>query len=155
MAPEEIKTEFLFEVRIPQGPHHMIGDGPLGNRRITYPMEGAIVEGPVLNGTVLAGGGDPLLMRRDGVGLVDARITIQSDAGDLIMMEYKGLVRYEEGGARKDLVTRQYAYFYVSVLFETASENYKWLNGIVGVARGFNPEDFPRPCIGYQVFAVR
>ena len=96
MEPRKIETEFLFEVRIPQGPHHLIGDGPLGLRRITYPRAGARVEGPRLNGTVLDGGGDPFLMRRDGIGEVDARITIRSDEGDVIMMSYKGVLRYSE-----------------------------------------------------------
>ena len=96
MEPRKIETEFLFEVRIPQGPHHLIGDGPLGHRRITYPRAGARVEGPRLNGTVLDGGGDPFLMRHDGVGEVDARITIQSEGGDVIMMSYKGVLRYSE-----------------------------------------------------------
>ena len=61
MEPRKIETEFLFEVRIPQGPHHLIGDGPLGHRRITYPKAGAKVRGPRLNGEVLEGGGDPFL----------------------------------------------------------------------------------------------
>ena len=159
MEPRSIETEYLFEVRIAQGPHHLIGDGPLGNRRITYPKAGARVRGPRLNGEVLEGGGDPFLMRNDGVGYVDARITIRSDAGDVIMMSYEGVVRYSEEFAeaqeRGQLGSQDENYFYVSVLFETASENYRWLNGILGVARGFIPEDLPRPCIGYQVFAVR
>ena len=159
MAPKGIETEFLFEVRIPQGPHHLIGDGPLGVRRITYPRAGAKVEGPVLSGTVLDGGGDPFLMRADGVGEVDARITIQTTEGDLIMMNYKGVVRYteefREAEERGELGGQDGNYFYVSALFETGSETYKWLNGTLGVARGFIPEDLPRPCIGYQVFAVR
>ena len=98
-------------------------------------------------------------MRRDGVGEVDARITIQSEGGDVIMMSYKGVLRYSEefteGQKRGELVSQEENYFYVSVLFETASESYRWLNGMLGVARGFIPEDLPSPCIGYQVFAVR
>ena len=159
MEPRKIETEFLFEVRIPQGPHHLIGDGPLGHRRITYPRAGARVEGPWLNGTVLDGGGDPFLMRHDGVGEVDARITIQSEGGDVIMMSYKGVLRYSEkfteAQKRGELALQDENYFYVSVLFETASDNYRWLNGTLGVARGFIPENLPSPCIGYQVFAVR
>ena len=159
MEPRKIETEFLFEVRIPQGPHHLIGDGPLGHRRITYPKAGAKVRGPRLNGEVLEGGGDPFLMRADGVGEVDARITIRSEAGDVIMMSYKGVVRYSEefteAQKRGELASQEGNYFYVSVLFETASDNYRWLNGTLGVARGFIPEDLPSPCIGYQVFAVR
>ena len=159
MEPRKIETEFLFEVRIPQGPHHLIGDGPLGHRRITYPRAGAKVRGPRLNGEVLEGGGDPFLMRHDGVGYVDARITIRSDAGDVIMMSYEGVVRYSaefaEAQERGELGSQEENYFYVSVLFETASDNYRWLNGTLGVARGFIPEDLPSPCIGYQVFAVR
>ena len=159
MEPRKIETEFLFEVRIPQGPHHLIGDGPLGHRRITYPKAGAKVRGPRLNGEVLEGGGDPFLLRPDGIGEVDARITIRSDEGDVIMMSYKGVLdfteEFTEAQGLGELVPREENYFYVSVLFETASESYRWLNGILGVARGFIPEDLPSPCIGYQVFAVR
>ena len=96
MSISKIDTEFLFEVRIPQGPSHIIGDGPLGHRRITYPRAGAVVQGPKLNGTVLYGGGDPLLIRPDEVGVVDARITIKAKEGDLIMMAYKGLLIYSQ-----------------------------------------------------------
>ena len=159
MAPKDIETEFLFEVRIPQGPHHLIGDGPLGFRRVTYPKAGARVEGPVLNGTVLDGGGDPFLMRTDGVGEVDARITIQTTDGDTIMMSYKGVLRYagefREAEALGDLGEQDGTYFYVSALFETASTTYKWLNGVLGIARGFIPEDLPMTCVGYHVFVVR
>ena len=158
MAESEIKTEFLFEVKIPQGPHHLIGDGPLGTRRITYPSSGATAQGPRLNGTVLAGGGDPFLLRTDGVGEVDARITIQADEGDLIMMSYKGLLvygqKYLDAQARGEGGPQDENYFYVSVLFETASERYRWLNATVAVARGFIPEDLPPPCIGYRVYAL-
>ena len=93
------------------------------------------------------------------MGLVDARITILSDANDLIMMTYKGVLRYTEEFSeaynRGELVSQDGNYFYVSVLFETASERYRWLNGILGVARGFIPEDMPNPSVGYRVFAVR
>ena len=158
MPESEIKTEFMFQVSIPQGPSHMIGDGPLGHRRITYPRAGAVVEGPRLNGTVLEGGGDPFLLRPDGVGEVDARITIKADEGDLISMSYKGVLVYSQeyldAQARGELGPQEKNYFYVSVLFETASEKYSWLNGTFGVARGFIPENLPRPCIGYRVYAV-
>lgn len=159
MEASEIRAEFLFEVKIPQGPHHLIGDGPRGLRRITYPgAAGATVRGPKLNGTVLQGGGDPFLMRPDGVGEVDARITIQADEGDLIMMSYKGILVYSrealDAQAKGERVPQEKNYFYVSVLFETASERYRWLNAILGIARGFIPEDLPSPCIGYRVYAL-
>ncbi len=171
MEPRSIETEFLFEVRIAQGPHHFMGDGPLGHRRITYPKAGAKVRGPRLNGEVLEGGGDPFLLRPDGIGEVDAvgRVGFgsrmggsrwsRSDEGDMIMMSYKGVLEYteefEEAQGRGELASQDDNYFYVSVLFETASESYRWLNGILGVAWGFIPDDLPSPCIGYQVFAVR
>ncbi len=159
MAPKEIETEFLFEVKIPQGKHHVIGQGPLGYRRFTYPRAGAWVEGPALKGTVLAGGGDPFLMRSDGVVEIDARITLESEDGDLIMMNYRGVFRYRDRSGKEgkwvDPGPEEDTYFYVSVLFETASERYRWLNGILGVARGFIPEDMPNPSVGYRVFAVR
>ena len=46
MRQSDVETEVLFEVRTPQWPHHLIGDGALRHRRITYPRAGARVEGP-------------------------------------------------------------------------------------------------------------
>lgn len=158
MADREFKTEFLFEVKIPQKPLLHIGQTPVGYRMITTPDKGATVVGPKLNGTVLEGGGDPYLIRKDGIGLVDARITIQADDGDLIGMSYLGITKYPEE-ARKTLdrgekVPIDDYYFYVGVLFETASERYRWMNETFAIAKGFHPHEFIGGGIGYQVYAL-
>ena len=106
MVDIEIKTEFLFEVKIPQKPLHRIGETPSGYRLITTPDKGATVIGPKLCGTVLEGGGDPYLLRKDGVGLVDARITIQADDGDLIGMSY--LITKLSGGSARGPRPKRY-----------------------------------------------
>ena len=154
----EFKTELLFEVKIPQKPLHRIGETPLGYRMITTPDKGATVIGPKLNGTVLEGGGDPYLIRKDGVGVVDARITIQADDGDLIGMSYLGITKYSEE-ARKALDRGEKVpiadyYFYVGVLFETASERYRWMNETFAIAKGFHPHEFIGGGIGYKVYKI-
>ncbi|MFQ5933409.1 MAG: DUF3237 domain-containing protein [Dehalococcoidia bacterium] len=158
MEEAEIKTEFLFEVKIPQKPYHQIGKTPYGERMITTPASGATVRGPRLNGTVLEGGGDPFLIRSDGVGEIDARITIKADDGDLILMSYKGISVYTDPVQaaldRGEEVPPEDYYFYVAVLFETASERYRWLNETFAIARGLHPHEFAGQGIGYRVYAV-
>ncbi len=158
MVNIDIKTEFLFEVKIPQKPYHSIGETPMGYRMITTPDKGATVTGPKLNGTVLEGGGDPYLLRKDGVGLVDARITIQADDGDLIGMSYLGISKYPEETrkalGRGEKVPIDDYYFYVGVLFETASKRYRWMNETFAIAKGFHPHEFLGRGIGYKVYKI-
>ena len=67
-----------------------IGTSPLGHRRI-IPVAGGEFEGPKLRGRVLPGGADGMLVDSEGVAHVDVRMALQTDDGEGIYMQYRGL----------------------------------------------------------------
>ena len=150
----EIKTQHLFTIRLQvEAPLQMIGQTPFGNRRIAKVMGGDF-EGPRLRGTALAGGGDWLLLRADGILQLDVRLVMKTDDDQLIYMTYKG---YRHGPAgvidrlnRGEPVDPSEYYFRAAPFFETASEKYAWLNGIVCVSTGHRLPEGPV----YDVFEV-
>ena len=64
-----------------------VGPTPLGHRRIVRVTGGRFTV-PKLRGTVLPGGGDWLVERRDGTRVLDVRITLKTDDGHLIYAHY-------------------------------------------------------------------
>src|SRR5262249_49788711 len=88
-AAPGIRCEFLYEIAM-DAEVDDLGDTPLGRRRIVR-VTGGTFEKPRLRGTVLPGGGDWLVERRDGVRALDVRITLRTDDGALIFARYPGL----------------------------------------------------------------
>ena len=69
------QLEFLYEIAAHLDSPLVIGENPHGNRQIV-PVTGGMFEGGRLKGEVLHGGGEWLLVRSDGVGELDTRITL-------------------------------------------------------------------------------
>jgi hypothetical protein len=71
---EAVKTEFLFEIKADLDREGIlnVGDAGAGTRRIVYVTGGTVV-GPKVNGEVLPGGGDWLVVRPDGTVVLDVR----------------------------------------------------------------------------------
>jgi hypothetical protein len=90
--PPALRTEFAFEARVKVDRPVLIGESSHGLRRIV-PILGGPVKGPAMNGNVIAGGADWQYVRSDGAWELDARYTVQTDDGVLIMVENRG-VRY-------------------------------------------------------------
>jgi len=135
-------------------PMQDLGSTPLGRRRIA-PVAGGHFAGDRLRGAVLPhAGSDWLLQRGDGAFQLDVRVTLQTDDGDLVGMTYRG-VRHASPEvsariARGERVEPHEYYLRTTPLFETASERYAWLNGVVAVGVG---ERLPDGVI-YDVFEV-
>lgn len=117
----------------------VVGPTPDGLRQIVYTTGGTLT-GTKINGTLLAGGGDWLRVRSDGVFVVDVRATVQLDDGSLAFMSYPGYAVMPQemfgrilGGEEVD--GSEY-YFRVSPRFETASEQYGWLNHTIFIGTG-------------------
>jgi hypothetical protein len=81
-----------------------------------------------------------MLMRRDDVLEIEARITLETDDKQQIYMTWKG---FRHGP--KDIIERlnrgeaidpSTYYFRTTPYFETSSEKYSWLNRICSVATG-------------------
>lgn len=116
-----------------------LGQTPYGERRIIG-ISGGTVRGPRLSGRVLPGGADWQIIRADGAADIQARYTIESDAGARILVSSDGLRHgppdVMERLARGDSVDPGQYYFRTAMRFETADASLDWLNRILAVARG-------------------
>lgn len=149
----EIQTEFLFQINFEVSRMVNLGQTPYGIRRIAE-VSGGVFEGPKLRGTVLPAGGDWIIDRPDKVMQLDVRVTLKTDDGEFIYMTYRG-VRHgpddviERLNAGEDVDPSDY-YFRTAPIFETGSEKYAWLNGIVCISKGQRLPKGPE----YQVYQV-
>lgn len=86
----EWTTEFLgaFTVQL-VNPPESFGPGP-GGMPITYLIKSGDIRGPRLNGRVH--GGDWMMLRPDGVGMAESRISYETDDGARIQSRYYGIL---------------------------------------------------------------
>jgi hypothetical protein len=149
----EIHTKPIMTMKLAVSGMQAVGATPNGNRRVGL-VAGGTFEGERLRGTVLPGGADWIIVRPDGVTTLDVRLVLQTDDGATIGMTYRGLRHgpaavMEKVNKGEPVDPSQY-YFRISVAFETASEKYAWLNGIIAVGTGNRPPEGPV----YHVFEV-
>jgi hypothetical protein len=149
----EVRTVPLFTAWLKVAKPQPLGNTPTGQRLVVV-VEGGQFEGERLRGTVDSGGADWLLLRRDGVLQMDVRLVLHTDDNQRILMTYRG---YRHGPAdvierlgKGENVDPSTYYFRTAPFFETSSERYDWLNGIVSVATG---ERLPEGPV-YRVYEV-
>src|ERR1700761_9769873 len=87
----DLAHEFTFNARL--APSVVVGDGPYGRRRIRE-VTGGEVTGERIKGTVGTGGSDWILVGPDGWGRLDVRLTILTDEGAAIYVQYFGTIEY-------------------------------------------------------------
>jgi hypothetical protein len=119
MAPP--RAEFVYEAIVDIADVLNLGEGPLGERRIV-PITGGEFAGPGLKGTVLPGGADRQLVRKDGARLLDALYELKTDDGAVITVHNQVLVRTPAGQPRYALSTIQ---------LTAPAGRYGWLNDFV------------------------
>lgn len=150
---DELKSEFLFEMKIDVNAPLDIGRTEQGERRFVVISSGRF-EGPRLSGEVLPGGADSIFMTPDGIALLDVRAVLKTDDGAMIYIQYVGR---RHGPA--DVMTRLAAgdavdpasyYFRTALTFETGDARYSWLNGMIAIAKGSRPPAGPI----YRVFQI-
>jgi hypothetical protein len=109
-----------------------LGGTPLGHRRIV-PLTDGTFTGPEINGKLLPGASaDWQIVLADGTALGDVRYTLQTDDGDLLYVQSRGvrhgsaevLARLARG---EDVDPSQYT-FRTSTQIETAAPDLDWLN---------------------------
>lgn len=131
-------TRPLMTLRIETAPPLKLGAGPHGVRT-TVAITGGAFEGPRLRGRV-AGGGDWLVQRSDGVVELDLRVTLETDDGALIHMASFGLRHGPpavlDAIARGEPVDPASYYFRTQVRFDTGAPAYAFLNKLLAVASG-------------------
>jgi hypothetical protein len=117
-----------------------LGDGARGHRRIV-PLTGGAFTGPELSGKLLPGASaDWQILLPDGTALGDIRYTLQTDGGDLLYVQSRG-VRHGSAevlarlGRGEDVDASEYT-FRTSTRIETAAPDLDWLNKGVFISVG-------------------
>lgn len=130
--PPPLRTQFAFEARVKVDKPVVVGESSNGLRRI-IPILGGPVQGPLLKGQVIAGGADWQHVRPDGAWELQARYTLQTDDGVLIMVDNRG-VRYGkpevmERLAKGEKVDPALIYCRTVATFEAPRDSkYAWMN---------------------------
>jgi hypothetical protein len=135
---DRLPAEHLFDMHIELQPAQFIST-PLGTR-LTFITNGGVIDGPRLQGQLLPGGGDWLMVGSDQVGHIDVRATLRSQDGALIHYETRGVIKVPADGldrlAAGEVLPFEQTYVRTTPKFETADDRYAWLNEIVTV--GYN-----------------
>lgn len=137
--PEPPKLEFAFELNAEVADPVVVGETPNGTRRI-IDILGGTFEGPTLKGTLRPGGADWQLIRADGFTEVDARYTLETDAGHLIYVTNVG-IRHAPPDVMQRLnagetVDPSRIYFRAIPRFETPAPDLQWLTRSIFVSTG-------------------
>lgn len=131
VAPEP-RLAFVAEARVSVDKPLIVGDSSHGLRRIV-PILGGPVEGPRFKGRVIPGGADWQFVRPDGVLEIEAKYTLESHDGVLIMVTNVGM-RQGPGDvldriARGEQVDPKEYYFRTVPTFEAPNDSkYAWMN---------------------------
>jgi hypothetical protein len=144
-APAVPRTEFVYEAIVDIGKVIPLGQSPFGERRMV-PITGGSFEGPGLRGTVVAGGADRQLVRRDGALALDALYELQTHDGVLISVRNKVLIR-----PHKDAQPGRYAFSALEIVAPDGP--YGWLNDYiyVGTLTSLMPA---KPAVVIRVYRV-
>lgn len=135
-------------------PPALIGPTSMGySRRIMTVSEGHF-EGERLRGKVLPGGGDALVIRPDGVLVLDVRLALCTDEDEIIYLTYTG----RRGGSpeiierisRGEIVPAGSDYYRIAASFEAPLGRIQWLNDIIAVGTGARTTD----AVTYDLFEV-
>ena len=149
-----LESRHLFELRLDVPQIVDLGPTPMGHRRIAT-VAGGQFEGERMRGIVEPSpGGDWLLLRPDGVLMLDVRLTLRTHDQALIYMAYRGL-RHGPAEVMQKLnagepVDPKLYYFRMTPVFETSDARYAWLNGIIAVGSGHREPSGPI----YQVHEI-
>jgi len=136
-----------------QMPPEAIGPVPEGLRLNVY-LTGGRIEGERLRGEVLPVGADWLLLRRDGIGIVDVRATFRTHDGALIYAAYGGILdlgpdgyeRFLRGEAPAEIPIR------TAPRFQTAHPAYLWLNRLQCV--GVGAVELAKGLVSYDLYVA-
>jgi hypothetical protein len=149
-------------------PIFSIGWGPFTLQRIGHPVPEGILDnfhfggGQVQEGGKVAGefhreGWGRIVMRTDGVGIIDVGATLETTDGALIAVTYHGRVDLGEDGYQRYLAQgfppQNAIPLPMAVHFHTTHPNYLWLNRLQGLGIGLIEP--ARSIVAYNVYAVR
>lgn len=150
----ELKSAYIGELMMEITGSYMLGDAPVGRRRLDRLDKGHF-KGPKVQAEMLTGGMDILLGGADGAVRPDVRLILKLDDGEILLIQYRG-VRHAPAevmqriGKGERVPPGEY-YLRTSLVFETASKKYGWMNRIVGVGVGRREPS----AVFYDVFEIQ
>jgi hypothetical protein len=128
----EPRLTLVYRLEATLGEPLDLGDLGRGHRRIV-PLTGGTFSGPGMSGKLLPGASaDWQIVLPDGTALGDIRYTLETDAGDLLYVQARG-VRHGSAevlarlGRGEDVDASEYT-FRTSARIETAALELGWLN---------------------------
>jgi hypothetical protein len=149
---DALPVEHLFDMHVDLAPAQPITTSV--GARMTFITTGGVIDGPRLQGEILPGGGDWLLVGGDGVGRVDVRATLKTHDGVLIHYEARGIIKIPADGLQRlaagEVLPFDQTYVRTTPTFETADERYAWLSELIAI--GYNvlsPDQ-----IDYRIYRV-
>lgn len=136
-APE---LEFVCELHVQLEPPMVVGETAHGTRRI-IPIVGGSVKGPNVKGTILKGGADWQVLRKDGNTELEAHYQFTTDDGVLIYIKNVGVRLASPEVAQKlakgEAVPSDQYYFRAVPKFEAPiNSKYAFLNDAIFVCTG-------------------
>ncbi len=136
----EPRPTLVYRLEATVGEPLDLGDVGRGHRRIV-PLTGGTFSGPEMSGKLLPGASaDWQIVLPDGTALGDIRYTLETDAGDLVYVQSRG-VRHGSAevlarlGRGEDVDASEYT-FRTSTQIETAAPELGWLNKGVFIGVG-------------------
>ena len=136
-----LRSNFAFEANVTVAAPLVIGPATIGLRRV-IPITGGTVTGPRFTGRVVPGGADWQVVRPDGVLQIEAKYTLESNDGVLVMVTNRGMRHGPQAVidklTRGEPVDPSEYYFRTSAEFEAPTESkYAWMNRaiFIGVAQ--------------------
>ncbi|NGY04502.1 DUF3237 domain-containing protein [Solimonas terrae] len=150
-----LESEFLCAMHATlQAPPEVIGPTPEGIR-VNFYVTGGTLDGPRLKGRLRAVGADFFTLRRDGVGELDVRTTIETDDGALIYVQYHGVGDLGEQGYERFLAGElpPRVALQTGPRFSSAHPDYQWLHRLYCVGRG--EVDMQTFEVRYDIHALR
>jgi len=138
MQPSALAAEYAFTFEVEIGEAIDAGDVGYGRRRLVA-ITGGTLQGPGISGTILPGGADSMLIRRDGMVEIDVRSAVRMDDGSNVYVENRGIRVGPNDEAerikRGETVGPGEIYFRMVLRFETASETYRWLTRAIFIGQ--------------------
>lgn len=138
------QLEFVCELHVTIAPALVVGETPHGTRRI-IPITGGTFSGPNMKGTIINGGADWQILRKDGTTELTALYTLQTDDGVLIYVNNKGIRTATPEVARRiangEKVSPNDYYFRAAPTFETPPGKYEWLTQTLFISKGIRDPD--------------
>jgi hypothetical protein len=145
--------DHVCSVAIQLSPPQRIGAVPEGLRLI-FLAKGGEVTGPKVQGKILPGYGDWLLVRTDGVGIIDVRGVVETNDNALLYVTISGVLDFGEDAYRNMLAGEAASgrAIRTAARFQTSSPAYAWLNRLQCVGIGESLRE--RGEIAADVYAI-